>query len=250
MLPIPTSVVKKFYTEYYNVRKEFYNPSLQKFHTDTLLFIDINMPDITGLDLVRSLNEKPIVIFTTAHKKFAIEGFELDTIDYLLKPISFERFSKAVNKAIEYYGYINKINSETNENLFVYSEYRLVKIPLNDIEYIESLEDYIRINLVNAKPILTLMPLKTVLEKLPANNFTRIHRSYIVNINKVHSVLNRKLTLSSSTEIPISDSYVNFINIWKARWIRVSACFLIIGTLYSSTDYHFNMFADNTNFIP
>lgn len=100
---------------------------------------------------------------------------------------------------------------------FVYSEYRLVKIPLNDIEYIESLEDYIRINLVNAKPILTLMPLKTVLEKLPANNFTRIHRSYIVNINKVQSVLNRRVTLSSSTELPISDSYVNFINNWKSR---------------------------------
>ncbi len=182
-----------------------------------ILFIDINMPDITGLDLVRSLVEKPIVIFTTAHKKFAIDGFDLDAIDYLLKPISFERFSKAVNKAIEYYGYKNKSNNETNENLFVYSEYRLVKIALNDIEYIESLEDYIKINLINAKPILTLMPLKTVLEKLPANNFTRIHRSYIVNINKVQSVLNRKLTLSSSTELPISDSYVNFINNWKSR---------------------------------
>ncbi len=189
---------------------------LRKIPVD-ILFIDINMPDITGLDLVRSLNEKPIVIFTTAHKKFAIDGFELDALDYLLKPISFERFSKAVNKAIEYHGYKNKTNTETNENLFVYSEYRLVKIPVNDIEYIESLEDYIRINLVNAKPILTLMPLKTVLEKLPANDFTRIHRSYIVNINKVQSVLNRKLTLSSSTELPISDSYVNFINNWKLR---------------------------------
>lgn len=83
-----------------------------------ILFIDINMPDITGLDLVRSLEQKPIVIFTTAHKKFAVDGFELDAIDYLLKPISFERFSKAVNKAVEYYGYKNKTNNETNENLF------------------------------------------------------------------------------------------------------------------------------------
>lgn len=185
--------------------------------TVDILFIDINMPDITGLDLVRSLEQNPIVIFTTAHKKFAIDGFELDAIDYLLKPISFERFSRAVNKAVEYYRYKNKTDNETNENLFVYSEYRLVKIPLNDIEYIESLEDYIRINIADAKPILTLMPLKTVLEKLPAHNFSRIHRSYIVNINKVQSVLNRRVTLSSSIELPISDSYVNFVNNWKSR---------------------------------
>ena len=175
------------------------------------------MPDITGLDLVRSLEEKPIVIFTTAHKKFAIDGFDLDAIDYLLKPIAFERFSKAVTKAIEYHGYKTRADNETEENLFVYSEYRLVKIPLHDIEYIESLEDYIRIHLVNAKPILTLMPLKTVLEKLPSDKFTRIHRSYIVSINNVRSILNRKVTLTSSTELPISDSYVNFINNWKSR---------------------------------
>jgi two-component system, LytTR family, response regulator len=180
-----------------------------------ILFVDINMPDITGLDLVRSLEEKPIIIFTTAHKKFAIDGFELDAIDYLLKPISFDRFSKAVAKAIEYARYKNKAASEEMESLFVYAEYRLIKIPLNEIEYIESLEDYIRINLVNAKPVLTLMPLKKVLEKLPAEKFKRIHRSYIVAVDKVNSVLNRKVRLSSSVELPVSDSYAGFIKDWK-----------------------------------
>ena len=180
-----------------------------------ILFVDINMPDITGLDLVRSLEEKPIIIFTTAHKKFAIDGFELDAIDYLLKPISFERFTKAVAKALEYARYKNKTSNEETESLFVYSEYRLIKIRLNEIEYIESLEDYIRIHLVNAKPVLTLIPLKKVLEKLPAEKFRRIHRSYIVAIDKVNSVLNRKVRLHSSTELPVSDSYTSFIKDWK-----------------------------------
>jgi len=180
-----------------------------------LLFVDINMPDITGLDLVRSLDEKPIIIFTTAHKKFAIDGFELDALDYLLKPISFERFSKAVGKAMEYARYRSKSLQEETESLFVYSEYRLIKIPLNEIEYIESLEDYIRINLVDSKPILTLMPLKKVLEKLPPDKFKRIHRSYIVAVGKVNSVLNRKVRLQSTTELPVSDSYASFIRDWK-----------------------------------
>ena len=182
-----------------------------------ILFVDINMPDITGLDLVRSLEERPIIIFTTAHKKFAIDGFELDAIDYLLKPISFERFSKAVSKAIEYARYKNKAENQATENLFVYSEYRLIKIPLNEIEYIESLEDYIKIHLSDTKTILTLMPLKKVLEKLPVEKFKRIHRSYIIAVDKVNSVLNRKVRLTSSTELPVSDSYSHFIKEWKKK---------------------------------
>src|SRR5207253_2068783 len=105
------------------------------------LFIDINMPDITGLDLVRSLADRPMIIFTTAYKNFAFEGFELEALDYLLKPIDFSRFTKAVEKAAEYSQYKNIAGQEQQqENLFVYSEYRMVKINLADIEYIESME--------------------------------------------------------------------------------------------------------------
>lgn len=180
-----------------------------------LLFIDINMPDITGIDLVRSLQEKPLVIFTTAHKQFAIEGFELDAVDYLLKPINFDRFTRAVHKAIDYYKYKNKPSQEENDSLFVHSEYKLVKIPLTDIEYIESLEDYIKIHIAGAKPVLTLLSMKKVLEKLPADKFQRIHRSYIVAVSRVKSIQNRKVQLLSAVELPISDSYVQFINNWK-----------------------------------
>lgn len=180
-----------------------------------LLFIDINMPDITGIDLVRSLQERPLIVFTTAHKQFAIEGFELDAVDYLLKPINFDRFARAVYKAIDYYKYKNTPSQEGNDSLFVHSEYKLVKIPLNEIEYIESLEDYIKIHVAGAKPVLTLMSMKKVLEKLPADKFQRIHRSYIVSVAKVKSIQNRKVQLSNAVELPISDSYVQFINSWK-----------------------------------
>jgi DNA-binding LytR/AlgR family response regulator len=180
-----------------------------------LLFIDINMPDITGIDLVRSLQEKPLIIFTTAHKQFAIEGFELDAVDYLLKPINFDRFTRAVHKAIDYFKYKNTASQEDNDSLFVHSEYKLVKIPLNDIEYIESLEDYIKIHIAGTKPVLTLMSMKKVLEKLPAEKFQRIHRSYIVSISRVKAIQNRKVQLSTAVELPISDSYVQFINNWK-----------------------------------
>lgn len=180
-----------------------------------LLFIDINMPDITGIDLVRSLHEKPLIIFTTAHKQFAIEGFELDAVDYLLKPINIDRFTRAVHKAIDYYKYKSTPVQDDNDSIFVHSEYKLVKIQLNEIEYIESLEDYIKIHIAGSRPVLTLMSMKKVLEKLPVDKFQRIHRSYIVSVAKVRSIQNRKVQLTAGVELPISDSYVNFINNWK-----------------------------------
>lgn len=188
---------------------------LQQKGTD-LLFVDINMPDISGLELVRSLSQPPMVIFTTAYKNFALDGFELDAVDYLVKPIAFERFEKAVKKAQEFYTYRQRTHqSEIPEALFVYAEYRLVKINLADIEYIESLEDYIRIHTTTGKPLMTLMTLKKVLEKLPADQFRRIHRSYIVAFTKVKSIQGRKLRMQSGKELPVSDSYLSFISDWK-----------------------------------
>jgi len=179
-----------------------------------LLFADINMPDITGIDLVRSLTDKPMVIFTTAYKNFAFEGFELEAIDYLLKPIDIKRFSKAIEKAEEYFKYKTAPKpDDINESIFVYSEYRMVKINLADIEYIESMEDYIKVHIQNAKTILTLMPLKKVMEKLPADKFQRIHRSYIVPVNKIKAIHNRKVQLAG-IELPVSESYMDFVRKW------------------------------------
>lgn len=185
-----------------------------------LLFIDINMPDITGLDLVKSLEQKPMIVFTTAYKKFALEGFELDAIDYLLKPVSPERFAKAVNKAVEYHQFKNQTVPQPYENLFVYSEYKMVKIAAADIVYIESLEDYIRIHLKNDTRIMTLMTMKKVLDSLPPDKFSRIHRSYIVANEAVTTIHNRKATLSNEKELPISESYLDFIDKWRSRTRR------------------------------
>ncbi|MFT3909436.1 MAG: LytTR family DNA-binding domain-containing protein [Ferruginibacter sp.] len=179
-----------------------------------ILFLDINMPDISGIDLARSLEHKPFIIFTTAYKKFAYEGFELEAVDYLLKPIEYNRFLKAVQKAIALHQQGATIKNPENEFLFVRSEYRMLKIDINTIEYIEGLEDYIKIHITNAKPILTLMTMKGVIEKLPSSKFKRIHRSYIISTAKVVSILNKKVTLSSSKELPVSDSYIDFINEW------------------------------------
>jgi len=181
---------------------------LRKYPVD-LLFVDIQMPDINGLDLVRSIENKPMIIFTTAHRKFAFEGFELQAIDYLLKPVSFERFTKAVAKAEEYYKFKNS-RASNDEYLYVYSEYKLVKIDLNEIEFIESLEDYIRIHLTNNKPVLSLMPLKRVLQKLPSSKFQQVHRSYIVSVNKIKGVANKRIILAAA-QVPVSDSYLDVV---------------------------------------
>lgn len=179
-----------------------------------ILFLDVNMPDISGVDLARSLENKPFIIFTTAYKKFAYDGFELEAVDYLLKPIEFSRFSKAVQKAIALNQQKSAVKTPEAEFLFVRSEYRMLKIDVDTIEYIEGLEDYIKIHIVNAKPVLTLMTMKSVLEKLPASKFKRIHRSYIIATGKVVSILNKKVKLASSKELPVSDSYIEFINEW------------------------------------
>ena len=186
---------------------------LQKTPID-LLFLDINMPDISGIDLARALDRKPMIIFTTAYKQFAFEGFELEAIDYLLKPIDFERFSKAVHKAVDYHRYINNTLPLTEDaSIYVHSEYRMVKIVLKSIEYLESMEDYVKIHLDHLPPVLTLMPLKKMLEKLPSNEFKRIHRSFIVPVKKVKSVQHRKVRLTD-IELPISSSYSDEVKEW------------------------------------
>jgi len=179
-----------------------------------LLFVDINMPDINGIDLVSSLQNKPMIIFTTAYKKFAYNGFELDAVDYLLKPISFERFKRGVSKAMELLQNKAQVKAPEQDNLFVRSEYRMVRIGLNEIEYVEGLEDYIKIHISSSKPVLTLMTMKAFIEKLPENKFLRIHRSYIIPLNKIVSVINRKVLLASGKIFPVSETYAASMNDW------------------------------------
>jgi len=176
-----------------------------------LLFLDINMPDITGIDLVRSLPKRPMIIFVTAYRKFAVEGFELDAVDYLVKPFTFERFEKAIRKAI--HRFETEATKPNDDALFVRSEYQVLRIPLEEIEYIESVEDYVKIHRTGDRPIMSLMTMKSVLSKLPADRFKRIHRSYIIPISKIRSVVNRKVKLDI-IELPIGYSYLQEVSTW------------------------------------
>jgi len=177
-----------------------------------LIFLDIQMPDISGIQFLKSLSHKPLVIFTTAYEKYALEGFELDVVDYLLKPYSFERFLKAVNKVQEHHN-LEKSLAQTgaeeisfsSQYIFVKSDYKLVKIEIAEIQYIESLKDYVKI-VVGDKPIVTLSSMKAIEEKLVAPDFIRIHRSFMVNLRKIQYI-HKNFVKMGEKEIPIGDNY-------------------------------------------
>ena len=170
-----------------------------------ILFLDIQMPDISGIEFAKSLNARhTAVIFTTAFSDYAIEGFNVDAVDYLLKPIEYDRFLKGVYKAKEYVDYLS--NQELSQGyIFVKSDYQMVKIFLKDILFIEGLDDYIKIYLPQ-RSILTLMTLKTIMQKLPPKEFLRVHRSYIVPVSKIENVSKSRLRIGEK-EIPIGISY-------------------------------------------
>jgi DNA-binding LytR/AlgR family response regulator len=179
---------------------------LQK-HPIDLIFLDIHMPAISGIDFYKDIEQDTMVIFTTAHSQYAIEGFNLSAVDYLLKPYSQERFEVAVNKAHEYYNFLNQKESREQKHIFIRAEYSLVKIPTADIIFIEGLADYLKIHLQNGKTILTRMTMKTMLSKLSPKEFIRVHRSYIVPFKLITGVRNKIITLGNNQEIPIGASF-------------------------------------------
>jgi len=179
--------------------------------TIQLLFVDINMPDMSGMDFVKSLTTKPFIVFTTAYSEHAVEGFKVDAVDYLLKPISYSCFLKAANKVKEIIDLksINaseKIATGTN-HLFVKSEYKLIRIEFADIKYIESEHEYVSFHLVSSKPIMALLSIKSLEEQLPTENFMRVHRSFIVNLSKISVIERDRIIFDKNVYIPVSDRY-------------------------------------------
>jgi len=178
-----------------------------------LLFLDIQMPGITGVQFLKSLVTNPMVIFITAYEQFALEGFELNVIDYLLKPVSFERFLKACNRANELHQ-LKTVSHQAppspvtiEEHFFVNAEYSLVKIRYNDILYIEGLKDYIKIFLsTQSRPVITRMTMKGIEEKLSLLPFMRVHKSFIVSLNKIESIRNLKISIGIH-QIPVSEQF-------------------------------------------
>lgn len=194
-----------------------------------LIFLDIQMPDLTGIQMARLLegqpgSGKPRVIFTTAFNNFALEGYKVDALDYLLKPFDYEEFLKAANKARAYAELLRNATpsvsaADQEEYIFLKVEYQLVRVAIKDIIYIEGLKDYVKVYLEHAdRPLLTLTSLKALEQKLPAKVFMRVHRSYIVSLDKVNAVTKNSLNIADQV-ITIGDQYKEAFNAYLSKWM-------------------------------
>jgi two-component system, LytTR family, response regulator LytT len=210
--------------------------ALRAIHSQKIdvLFLDIQMPDLNGIELARVLDNsksnKPRIIFTTAYNQFALEGYRVDALDYLLKPFNYEEFLHAASKALAYCELLEKSNTPStataapqerieDEYLFLKVEYQLVRIALNDILYIEGLKDYVKVWLKSAeKPVLSLTSLKSLEEKLPSKRFMRVHRSFIVSLDKINSITRNALQIGK-TNITVGDQYKEGFSQFLNKWV-------------------------------
>ena len=175
-----------------------------------LMFVDINMPDLNGLDFVRTLENPPRIVFVTAYSEYALEGFRVDALDYLLKPVSYVDFLKSANKAKSWFdNHPQKPDEARSEKdfLFIKSDYKVLRINFSDIIYIEGMSEYIKIHLANSKPVMTLLSMKFIEEQLPADRFMRVHRSYIVNLSKISVIERNRIIFDGKVYIPVSEQY-------------------------------------------
>ena len=194
------------------------------------IFCDINMPDLNGMDFVKSLTAPPLIVFTTAYAEYAVEGFKVAAVDYLLKPFGLQDFQRAANRLRERLeSATSSANNTTaspattaassasatvvsgsaadNDALFLKTEYRIVKVSISDIRYVEAMSEYLKVHLKSQpKPIVTLLSMKKMEERLPAN-FMRIHRSYIINLDAIQEVNKNRVIMDAETYIPVGDNY-------------------------------------------
>lgn len=198
---------------YLELVKGFSSPmqAMQFLQTDDvdLVFIDIQMPGITGLQFINSLPKKPMYILVTAYEKYALESYSLNVVDYLLKPVSMDRFIKACNKAMELHKLRTEVVGQKAEAkyIFVNADYKLVKVEFSDIIFIESLKDYLKIHLSSQKnPLITRMSMKAIEEELPGSGFIRIHKSYIVSKDAITAVKKSSVFIGEH-ELPVGDLY-------------------------------------------
>lgn len=196
--------------DYIDLERSFTSPAealkyLRKFPVD-LVFLDIQMPGISGIEFVKAISQNSMVIFTTGHSQYAVESYDLNAVDYLLKPFAEERFQVATAKAAELFQLNRQSEVGSPPHFFVRADYSLIRINFADILFIEGLDDYLKIHLSNGKTIVTRMTLKTMMEKLPSKEFCRVHRSYIVPLERIKSVKNKTIFIGDE-EIPVGNSF-------------------------------------------
>lgn len=180
-----------------------------------VMFIDINMPDLNGLDFVRTLAAPPLVVFTTAYSEYALEGYKVNAVDYLLKPFGMDEFMRAVNKVKQQYDLTHTAEVsrvDDNDAIFLKTEHRIVRINVTNIRYIEGMSEYLKIYLKEGKPLVVLLSMKKMEERLSSTNFMRIHRSYIINLNEIQEVNKNRVILDQDTYLPIGDLYRDQLN--------------------------------------
>ncbi len=185
------------------------------------VFCDINMPDLNGMDFVKSLAAPPLIVFTTAYSEYAVEGFKVNAVDYLLKPFGLDDFRRAANRLKERLetspvavpvAEMPQSNAEEDDTIFIKTDYKVVKIAISDIRYIEGMSEYLKIHLEGQpKPIVTLLSMKKMEEYLPPS-FMRIHRSYIVNLKRIQEVNKNRVIMDADTYLPIGDNYKEAFN--------------------------------------
>ena len=186
------------------------------------IFIDINMPDLNGMEFVKQMDRPPMVVFTTAYSEYALEGFKVDAVDYLLKPFGLQDFLRAAQKVRHRYELENPaIQSNPNEEavgidadaMYLKSDYKTVRINISDIRYVEGMSEYLKIYLEGEKkPLIVLLSMKRLEERLPSNTFMRIHRSYIINLKKIREVNKNRVVLGEDAYLPIGDLYKETFN--------------------------------------
>ena len=175
-----------------------------------LMFVDVNMPDLSGMDFVKTLEDPRFIVFVTAYSEYALEGFRVDAIDYLLKPISYSDFLRSANKVKTWFDALQNKPAEITSNknfLFIKSEYKILRINFDDINYIEAMSEYIRIHLVNSKPVMTQLSMKSIEDQLPDDRFMRVHRSFIINLSKISVIERNRIIFDGTVYIPVSDQY-------------------------------------------
>jgi len=221
--PLALKVIESFCSriDFIQLEKTFTKTSeahrhLRKQPVD-LIFLDIQMPTQNGMEFYADVEQDVMVIFTTAFSEYAVQGFNLNATDYLLKPFAFDRFLQATEKVKAIYDHKNQISNSEQQYLFIRADYSLNKILMSDILFIEGLDDYLKIHIQNQKTIVARMTMKAILEKLPVSEFVRVHRSFIIPVSKIEKVRN-KIIYISNEEIPISASYEQaFLNLINSK---------------------------------
>lgn len=219
--PLALKIVERFCegSQYVRLEKTFTRPDeamryIRKFPID-LIFLDVQMPSVSGIEFMKLIEQNTMVIFTTAFSEYAVEGFNLNVIDFLLKPFSRERFDKTIEKVNQYYKLQLSSTQQESEYLFVRADYSLIKIRINDILYIEGLDDYLKIYLPSQRPVVSRLTMKGILAKLSPSAFIRVHRSFIVPFSKIKSVQKKSVDIGERM-IPIGLSYQkSFFELFK-----------------------------------